>query len=181
MNRTGPDGAPMTCHKCKSVYNFISQCDSKDETLLQVGIIHEEEKERKANEGSEWCGYLAILDSGCDTSIAGVKWIEDYTRGQKGKRKQEIEDMQESRNAFVFGDGTQVKFKGITVILILTHKGEATIRVDVVENDIPMIISQTEMRSLEIVLDLVKEKLEVKGETRELLFTRDGLPAIRVY
>ena len=112
MNRTGPDGEPMTCHKCKSVYNFISQCDSKDETLLQVGIIHEEEKERKANEGSEWCGYLAILDSGCDTSIAGVKWIEDYTRGQKGKRKQEIEDMQESRNTFVFGDETRVKLKG---------------------------------------------------------------------
>ena len=60
MNRAGPDGKPMTCHRCKSVYHFLSQCDSKDGIVLQVAVAHEE---GDVNENKERWENLAILDS----------------------------------------------------------------------------------------------------------------------
>ena len=35
-NRTGPDGKPLTCFKCKSEYHFANRCNKKGEIVLQV-------------------------------------------------------------------------------------------------------------------------------------------------
>ena len=147
----------------------MTQCDSQDGIVLQVGVIHEEGRDGMTNKDTERWENLEILDSCCNTSIEGAEWVKDYTRRQKGGGRQEIGDIQKSENTFIFGDGARVKSKGTTVIPITTHKGEATIRLDVVENDIPLIISKTEMRNLEVVGRWLAGAIEIKDKSAQAL------------
>ena len=49
-----------------------------------------------------------------------------------------------------------------------------------VNSNIPLLITRAEMKNLGIKLDLLKKEMKVLGETRPLLTTSDGLPAIRL-
>ena len=50
---------------------------------------------------------------------------------------------------FIFRDGTSVALE--CTIPITTHMGEAILKLDVVKNNIPLIISKTEMRNLKVI------------------------------
>ena len=47
-------------------------------------------------------------------------------------------------------------------------------------SDIPLLLFKTEMKNLNLVLDLAREEVKILGETRRLLITRGGLPAVRL-
>ena len=64
----------------------------------------------------------------------------------------------------------QLTAEGTIHIPITTREGKTIIRADAVKNDIPLILSEPEMENLEVALDLVKEEVKIKGETRRLRF-----------
>ena len=83
-----------------------------------------------------------MLDSACSSTVCGDKWINNYIQslnnGDRLKTKQ-----RDSQRVFKFGGGTCLKSKCEYSLPAVIAGKEVTIKTDVVESDIPLLLSRT--------------------------------------
>ena len=115
----------------------------------------------------------AILDSGASTTICGKKWLDCFLETLPEDSKKEIPD-KEGTKCFKIGDGLKVKsLKKVTLHCVIA-KMNVKIISDVVDADIPLLLSKMAMKRAQKTLNFDNDTAEMFGKRIKLLCTTSG-------
>ena len=114
-----------------------------------------------------------MLDTGCANTVAGARWYSDYCDSLTAYDRSRIVEKESSR-AFTFGDGKTYKSIKRATIPCSIGDIKATIDLDVVTCEIPLLLSKDAMKRAEMVIDMKFDSLKVKSKTIKLMETSSG-------
>eukprot|EP00439_Symbiodinium_sp_Y106_P065967 s2396_g10.t1 len=99
---------------------------------------------------------LALSDTCCARSVAGEKWVQHHLRHLHAFREDTF--IVEEARPFRFGAGPRVMstYAVIIPVNIPGAKNWAHLRVSVVDQDVPLLISKSALKALGVVLDLAR-------------------------
>lgn len=182
MNPLGPNGTPRRCINCGSYKHYIAQCPHENDTY-----------ETQHDQPQEFTLYTqgvdnsvlvaetqlhAVLDSACSSTVCGKEWIENYcvTAGV------DINDLKKgsSGKIFKFGGGTRLESQGLYEIPAEIVGRRVNIKTDVVDSDIPLLLSKQAMKNAKVTLDLENDKATIFGKSVELECTSSGHYALPI-
>ena len=106
-------------------------------------LAHVERKYRNLSMEARGC---AVIDTACGSIVAGENWIEDYIHNHLAPKDQKKVVRKEGKRIFRFGAGAALKSTGEIAIPAVVAGKEVHIVTDVVESDVPLLLS---MASLE--------------------------------
>lgn len=181
-NPIGFNGKPIKCKVCESIMHLMKDCpysnshmpyptyeaDSSEPVVLFTGGTK-----------NDMCLLTyesrnsAVLDSGCSSTVAGKKWINCYIDSLSEPDKMKITRSPGSKN-FKFGGGETKQ--SIEEVEIPGHMAgvPVMIKTDVVDSEIPLLLSKTAMKNAKIKLDLENDKALIFGKEINLDSTTCG-------
>lgn len=120
----------------------------------------------------ETLGY-AVLDSGCSSTVCGTLWLKAYVDSLSCADKDSIKHMS-STKYYKFGDGK--KLKAIKSVQLPLHIGEtkASIIVDVVEAEIPLLFSKSSLQKGRSKMDFETNTIQILDQSLPMLETSSG-------
>merc|ERR1712059_87702 len=79
-NRKNSNGEVLRCSSCELVKHLLSRCPHSWENMAEFAeeASSDDDEERKLMGGFRW--NYAILDTGCNKSVAGTRWTEEYIK-----------------------------------------------------------------------------------------------------
>ena len=103
---------------------------------------------------------LALSDTCCARTVAGEKWIKEHLRHLR-RLNEDVYVIDEAR-PFRFGAGPRImSMYAVIIPITLPNTSKwAHLRVSVVDQDVPLLISKGAMKQLGVVLDLANAKVE---------------------
>ena len=181
QHRSNPfdaEGNIMQCHECDSTKHFLNDCPHRRvegakmaiHVTLIAGSVSEEQdvmlKESLAR---------GILDSACIKTVAGKIWTDEYVSMLTNREREEVlKSATVSSSLYRSGDGKEIRSKHeITVPMTICGK-KIKLQVDVVENNIPLLISRPTMTQLRLILDTANHMVTIEGKQFNLEFTESG-------
>lgn len=186
-NPLDDDGYPMTCHICGSIYHFAGRngvgCPESYENLQNVNATATEEADEDANicdipikhqevflmRSSE----EALLDSCCSANVMGKQWKDIFIDAMSNEDKSEI-CYYKGGTTFRFGGEPPVRSTEKIKFPCYVFGKRSTMVADVVDRDIPLLISKPEMKTRGFILDFNNETLTVDGSNHVLQTTSTG-------
>ena len=140
-------------------------------TLL-VAYTNQADENKLSNLVTETEGY-AILDSGCSTTVAGVNWYMQYFNSLTPHEQSLVVETDSSRN-FTFGNGrTYHSMKQVNLPCYIGGM-KATIKVDIVKCDIPLLLSKDAMKRGKMVINFMNDSVTIGGKVIKLTETSSG-------
>ena len=119
------------------------------------------------------CRGYAVLDCGCPHTVCGEKWIKDYIDNLSESDRKDIE-ITKSNQSFTFGDGRGIRSKRKMKIPVWMGGIQGTLTTDVVEAEIPLLLSINVMERAKMVLDFAREEIKVHGKYIRVKKMRSG-------
>ena len=112
-----------------------------------------------------------VLDSGCTKTVCGASWLDSYTETlSECDRKKIIW----SKSEVKFGDGKTVSSLKSVSIPAQIGKREVSIKTDVIDNELPLLLSKEAMKKAETKIDFTKGKINILGQEMDIKFTLSG-------
>ena len=155
------------------VDNSASNDDTDSENLVEVTFLTKEQCENQKDIlFSETIG-CAILDSGCSKSVCGDNWLETYLDTLSENEKKMVK-YEPSDRKFKFGDNTV--FTSLYKVLIpsVICSKRVMIGTDVIQTDIPLLLSKEAMRKANTVIHFQRNCVTMFGKPVSLLYTTVG-------
>ncbi|KAL5252088.1 hypothetical protein ACHWQZ_G015034 [Mnemiopsis leidyi] len=196
MNRRGKKsnpldqyGNPMVCNICKSINHFAINCPDKDSSstfyqetedvvLFQNSPSYDNDPQTMRNFTRENFD-MAVLDTGCNISVCGKGWLEAYVDGLSDKDKKNIKT-KKNKIDFRFGDNpTNPSTIRMTLPAVINDK-EVMIQTQVVDADIPLLLSKSAMQKANMVIDMGNDTVTAYGVTKPLHYTESGHCSIKL-
>ena len=119
-----------------------------------------------------WC--CAVLDSGASSTVCGATWFDEFATSLPEGEKSKIK-FAASEKSYRFGDGKVVKAIRNAVIPAYFGNWATLISTDIVDTEIPLLLSKTTMKRAGMKLDFDEDTLDVFGEKIHLTTTNSGL------
>ena len=186
---------PACPHSWENMANFGEEESSDDDTSLftigEVDVVlrkhdHEEDEsdedvdeavyiatkeEQKLLGGFGW--NHAILDTGCNKSVAGMRWTEEYIQALSIKDRKEVRaSSMEGKQRFKFGGGTVFEAKVTISAPVQIGEKKYKLRWHVVEAPIPLLWGKESMKKAELLLDLPNDRARVRGTWVDLITSK---------
>ena len=116
------------------------------------------------------CG---ILDSGCSKNVCGVSWLDAYL-DTLSEDDLKLVEYKESDATFKFGNPTI--YSSIHQVTFPARIGSKNVDIiaDVIDVDIPLLISKIAMKKANTIIDFKNDKVTMFGETISVRFTSTG-------
>ena len=186
-NPIGRDGYPTTCIKCDSEFHFIRDCPSATKRYSKRDFKHEEDKihfnmfvgctNNESNRSlsdlvNESRGY-AILDSGCTNTVCGEEWLQNFIDNLSFDEREKMV-ISHSDQKFTFGDGRSITSKKKVNIPCWLGGKRGTLTTDVVDNNIPLLLSRRSMKRTGMVLDFKNDIVRINNRAMKLKVTNTG-------
>ena len=188
-NPVGRDGLVTRCAICKSAQHYAFQCGKKkrrgsnEEEEEEIGLFtislftSKAEREYLPEFLKETLNH-AVLDCGCVKSVCGRKWLEIYLDSLSKKDASTVQQM--SSNAkFRFGASgplysstKRMKFPGYL------GKIRVMLEADVIESDIPLLLSKESMKKAATQIDFLTDKVIMLGEQMPIKSLKSGHYAV---
>jgi len=170
-------GIQMRCFGCDSTQHLLNDCPKKTKKPQEINLILLNLKPDKKQKTlvMEALGK-GVLDCGCTRTVAGEFWMKEFLSTLSADDAELVEE-ESSTAMFRFGDGGECKSLKRMVIPIKIGSANHLMRVEVVSNEIPLLISKAAMKSLgvsESNLDLKNDKWLIDGEEVRLHCTTSG-------
>ena len=172
-------GNPSKCAVCGSTFHWARSCPDanrdreSESTLHEVKIVlmsHNVQEKRTLL--GQTIGAM-ILDSGCTKTVCGSTWLECFLE-TLSKEEQKSIKTSVGINKFKFGNGQELpSIKHVTLPCIIGNV-KVDINTDVVESEIPLLLSKAAMKKAKTKLDFVNDKVQMLGRTFELSCTDNG-------
>ena len=185
VNPTGPDGRLLTCKSCGSFRHLVANCPDSWENLAKVNISESDENTQEhvvlftgfnkteiSRLGTD-ARNCAVLDSACSSTVCGETWIRNYMGDLDENDRSKIQYV-EGKRMFKFGGGTCLKSKGEYSLPAFMAGKAVTIKTDVVESDIPLLLSRGAMKKAAVKMDLENDTAVIMGNTVALNLTSSG-------
>ena len=115
----------------------------------------------------------AILDSGCSETVCGNVWLQCYLDSLNKEESAKVQS-QSSLKVFRFGDGKCYEATRKVTIPAMTGDIEVHIETQVVNCDIPLLLSKNSMRKARTKIDFQKNKAIMFEKEIDLRFTTSG-------
>ena len=176
------------CNYCYSINHWIENCPDKNEenepstneTMYTV-VLFEDDVENPNNITSlvyETIG-CAVLDCGASKSVCGQRWLDLFisTLSQADQSKIVYSD---TSSIFKFGSGDKVKATTSVKLPIVLGSKKLSLQVDVVQEDLPLLLSRISMKRAKTVLDTETDTVTMMGEKINLINTSTGHYAIPI-
>ena len=180
INPLGPDGRTLTCKSCGSYRHLLPACPDSWENMRKVNVVEEEhavlftgyntEEVRRLGVDARNC---AVLDSACSSTVCGDSWLNNYIESLDKNDRQKVKQTKGQR-VFKFGGGRCLQSKGEYSLPVVIAGKEATINTDVVESDIPLLLSRTAMKKAAVKMDLENDTATIMGKEVALNLTTSG-------
>ena len=186
-NPIGHDGRVMRCFNCKSDSHFSRSCPrSLDKNALYSNGTVEDEEDVQITLMAfdnmldnkidvlfgETIGAM-ILDLGCSKTVCGVKWFETFLETLSDVKRRRIV-FEKSTSYFRFGDGRRMASIKLAVIPCVLAGKNINIRTDIVECNIPLLLSKASMKKAGMVIDTNTDTVLVFGKEVKLSTTSIG-------
>ena len=182
------EGNPRACHIYKSIFHFAGKNGENCPDSYENAQIADTEEE--VNEVSDIIleevmftelGYCGLLDCCCTANVMGEKWKDGFFDKMSLQDKKKVTKLK-GGTGFKFG-GSKTVYSTAKYIFPCVIDGKDTrIMADVVDRDIPLLISKKEMKGRAFRLDLEHDILELNGKQIQLQTSPTGhykLPLIR--
>lgn len=183
VNPAGKDGKPLLCKACGSFRHFIKDCPDSHENKGKGLFLTEEVMSDEDGENSEVNRFVlftsdndelsrftseslnaAALDTCCTTSVAGENWIKIYLNSLPEELREKVKGPFEGEKWFQFGNEGILKSKASYVLPAKLGDVSVMIEVEVIESDIPLLLSKSAMKKAGMIIFLSEDKAEVFGK-----------------
>ena len=165
---------------CKSIMHFVRDCPHKNSEVYETSQTDQKEVFKVINFSQDEKQVLmteavhaAVLDSACSKTVAGKAWKEMYLATLSHQEKKEVKIFP-SKTSFKFGAGDPVSAKECMEIPCVIGGLRTTMKTEVVESDIPLLLSKPDMKRMGFKLNMANDTLEVNGKYIELDTTSSG-------
>ena len=116
----------------------------------------------------------AVIDSGCTKSVVGENWVNQYIETLDDTEKELMMSPTSCQTPFKFGDGKSVVSKKLIKIPGRIGSSKILIEANVVECDIPLLLSKPALKKVGAILNFVEDTLEFNGEKVPLMECKSG-------
>ena len=149
--------------------------DSEDDNLNRPSdsIYFTADKDELSQFTSEALN-MAALDTCCTSSVAGTKWMKIYLKAIPKSYMQHLKGPYQSRKTFMFGNEGILKAGEAYTIPIVIADQLSTVEVDIIDSDIPLLLSRADMKRLGIGIDVKNDKVTVHDKPIPLVMTSAG-------
>ena len=173
LNPADAAGNPRQCVICKSIMHFVKDCPHNDDEEEEITLFSNGVQDQYMSTFLSETFNSAILDSGCSKTVCGRIWYQQYCDSISEKDVQSIEEM-EGTSKFKFGNGES--FQSLKKVRLPAKIGSKSVQIetDVVEAEIPMLLSKVSMKKANAKLDFVQDSVDIFGESLKLNFTTSG-------
>ena len=107
------------------------------------------------------------------STVCGDKWINNYIQSLDNRDRLKIKQ-RDSLRVFKFGGGVCLKSKCEYSLPTVIAGKEVTIKTDVVESDIPLLLYRTAIKKAAIKMDLENDTASIMGKRVALNLTTSG-------
>ena len=177
-NPAGRNGRPTRCHICQFIFHWAIDCP--DKAVNKAATNQETVHVQLFAEGVEQCFLeqvvsetlnCALLYTGCSANVCGINWLQCYVDSLPTDA-----DLQEtySSKVFKFGAGdTYQSLKQVNIPVSIAGM-DARIQTDVVDCEIPLLLSKGSLKHADTQLDFVNDNITMYGKEINLQHTSDG-------
>ena len=116
----------------------------------------------------------AVIDSGCTKTVVGRNWVNQYVETLNKKEKTIMAAVEQCNTPFRFGDGRETMSKEKIKIPGCIGKHNILIEANVVDCELPLLLSKPSLKKAGAVIDFVNDKMLFNGETITLLECKSG-------
>ena len=175
-NPIGRDGRISTCSICGSRYHWADSCPDKNQ-VLEINEVHLfdtdfEETSKLKNLVSDTLDS-AVLDSAASKTAAGKIWVEDYI-SKLGQEERNNLNKRTSHSVYKFGDGETVSASYAITIPAQIGERKVKINLDVLNKDIPCLLSKASMKEIDTKLDFMNDEVTMLNQKIPLFTSRSG-------
>ncbi|CAC5417756.1 unnamed protein product [Mytilus coruscus] len=154
------NGNVSRCKICDSKFHWVKDCPHKQ---LGVNLTEHETQEFKPLTVFVAEAYnAAVIDTACSKTVCGSKWLYEFVESLDPGLDQIT--CFESHVPFKFGDGQTVYSYQKVIIPALIGSVKCSIETEVVDSEIPLLLSKTSLKRASIILDLSNCKVTMLGQ-----------------
>ena len=168
----GKNGKVYMCQLDSSDEESCSK-DESDEELYYTAVMYTTDRKDLSRFTAEAinCG---ALDSCCTCTCAGKKWLSIYLQALPENMKQKVEGPFKSGKTFMFGNEGKLTAEEAYKIPIKVAGKIRVIQVDIIDSDIPLLLSKIEMKNLGMTLDMKNDAAYINGTPLKVSTTSAG-------
>ena len=184
-NPVGRDGKTLLCLSCGSWNHLIRNCPEKSESINLTTesdneVFESLEKLVLFTDSSEMNRFTsealncAALDTCCTASVAGKNWLQIYLDSLTPELRGFVVGPLKGRKSFQFGN-QGILASECSYRLPIKPAGHVTmIDVDIIDSDIPLLLSKREMQKHKMTIFLMEDKVSFQGKDIGLKTTSAG-------
>lgn len=178
-NPIGPDGKPFRCHACESIRHLIRECPHSYENSVKITeheayvVLFTGFREEELCLFSVEATNAAVLDSACTSTVAGKQWLDTFMESMDPEDRKNI-TVTPSAKVFKFGAGEVKKSLGTYEIPCKMTGVKVLLSTDVVDTNIPLLLSLEAMKRAKVKIDTENDQAEVFGKIINLDITSSG-------
>ncbi len=116
----------------------------------------------------------SALDTCCSSSVTGMKWLKIYMQAIPKHLKHLLSGPYKSKTSFTFGNQQSLKSQGIYKIPVIIANEIHELSIDVIDSDIPLLLSKEHMKKLGIAINLINDTATANGKPIKLHTTSAG-------
>ena len=175
-------GTQTRCRLCQSINHWEKDCPDRNVNevsfMLNEVILHaSNDAVLKTLVSETWSS--AVLDSGATNTVCGKTWFDEFSSSLCSSDQAKIR-LSESCKPFRFGDGKIVHSTSMAQIPAVIGDKQVTICTDIVDADIPLLLSKTSMKNAKMCLNFDDDTLSVFDQNLTLGITTNGLYSLPI-
>ena len=155
----------------------MGECPDSWENLRKVHVVEDENvvlftgyNKAEVHQLGIDARNCAVLDSACSSTVCGEDWLGSYIHSLDEFDKKKVRQTA-GEKMFKFGGETRLKSKGEYHLPAILAGKEVTITTDVVESDIPLLLSRSAMKRAGVKMDLENDSANIFGKDVALNLT----------
>ena len=174
--------------KFQTAYVVNQETDEEEKVLIPISDTESDDSQEECNYCSIYCTdnkddmsaftsealNKGALDTCCTSSVCGDKWLRIYLKAIPKNLKDLIEGPLESNKHFVFGNQGKLKATAKYNIPVRIGGEENMLQIDVIQSDIPLLLSKGDMKKIGIALDIKNDRATINDKPLILTTTTAG-------
>lgn len=106
----------------------------------------------------------AAMDTCCTANVAGKKWTDIFIKSMTKGMRERLEGPFTSETTFRFGNQGEMSSIGFYRLPVKIGGENYKIEVDIIDSDIPLLLSKNEMRRLGIGIDMKRDRVTINDK-----------------